>query len=473
MKSLAMIAYFFPPEGCAGVYRPLRFLRELTKRGWSTTVICADPYRYERYDAELLARVPREARIIRVRGHDPWQAFQAWRAKTVEKLSSTSPEISQQIVASHHAPLRSRLRESVQMIERWCYRPDMAMPWIQPALKKTVGMWKADRPDVIWATIGPVSSGVVANRASLCTGVPYILDFRDPWGLDYYESEIRRPSWAKFMDRRMMHRMLKDAQTAIFLSHSVADRYVHVFDGALEDRKIHIIPNGFDGDIEEFKHAPGDICRILYTGTLASYRYDTLLHALSMLNTADSQLAGRFEVLFVGEGLEDLNAQATKLGISHMVKICPPTSYGEIERLQEQAHALLVLGRNPERKGHELLVGAKLFAYFKAGRPIVAVVPQDETRKILQRVGVTTVADANSVSAIMVVLRDIFSKWSTGKLASLVPDRKACQTYSSGQQTEALERALQGLPPKERFVSGRLDLSPRVPGDDRANACLN
>ena len=28
MKSVLMIAYGFPPEGNAGVYRPLRFLRE-------------------------------------------------------------------------------------------------------------------------------------------------------------------------------------------------------------------------------------------------------------------------------------------------------------------------------------------------------------------------------------------------------------------------------------------------------------
>ena len=49
-----MIVYDFPPEGRAGVYRPLRFLRQLSKMGWSTTVVSADPYGYERYDPELL-----------------------------------------------------------------------------------------------------------------------------------------------------------------------------------------------------------------------------------------------------------------------------------------------------------------------------------------------------------------------------------------------------------------------------------
>src|SRR5687768_9418694 len=39
MKSVLMIAYFFPPEGNAGVYRPLRFVRQLSKIGWSTAVV--------------------------------------------------------------------------------------------------------------------------------------------------------------------------------------------------------------------------------------------------------------------------------------------------------------------------------------------------------------------------------------------------------------------------------------------------
>ena len=34
MKSVLMIAYYFPPDGSAGVYRPLRFVRHLAARGW-------------------------------------------------------------------------------------------------------------------------------------------------------------------------------------------------------------------------------------------------------------------------------------------------------------------------------------------------------------------------------------------------------------------------------------------------------
>src|SRR5205809_6493754 len=103
MKSVLMIAYYIPPEGSAGVYRPLRFVRHLSKMDWSPTVITADPYDYERFDSDLLELLPRETEIVRVRGRDLWQAFQTWRGRRIDdKLSKASVEIAEQIRASHH-----------------------------------------------------------------------------------------------------------------------------------------------------------------------------------------------------------------------------------------------------------------------------------------------------------------------------------------------------------------------------------
>src|SRR6266536_4896610 len=115
MKSVLMIAYYFPPEGSAGAYRPLRFVRHLSKMGWFPTVISADPYCYERYDPALLALVPSETEIVRVRGHDLWQAIQAWREERIrQKLSGASVEIAEQIRAVHYKPLRSLIRKALK-----------------------------------------------------------------------------------------------------------------------------------------------------------------------------------------------------------------------------------------------------------------------------------------------------------------------------------------------------------------------
>jgi hypothetical protein len=457
-KSVLIISYFFPPEGSAGVYRSLRFLKELARQGWSATVVCCEPYQYERYDPQLLSQVPSEAAIVRVKGQDPWRAFQTWRGARVEhKLAGSSSEEVRQIVVGHHGPWRSKLREAVRIAEAWVYRPDIAMPWIRPAVAQIREVNRRSRPNVIWATIGPLSAGVAAYRASVATEIPYVLDFRDPWGLEYYAEEVRRPTWARKVDYRIMCRMFERAQAVVFMFESIAECYVRAFPGALDRTKIHIIPNGFDGAVETFVHVPGARCKVLYAGTLHSYRYDTLLEGLVRLKRNDPEHAKQLQLLFVGDGFQELADRVADLDILDLVEIAPPTSHAEIRRLQQEAHALLVLGRTPGRKGHELVAGAKLFGYLQAGRPIIGIVPADETRRILGKVGNSLIADANSPVEVVAVFEKLIDAWSKGTLESLVPNRIACAAYSSSQQISALVAALDGEPP-QKVLTAELNL---------------
>ena len=461
-----MIAYAFPPEGRAGTFRPLRFVRYLSKMGWGTSIISCKPYRYERYDPDLLAMVPKETEIIRVRGCDPWQAFQAWREKRVKRRLSGGPvEMVDQIREAQYAPFRSRVREALHTAERFFYLPDMAKPWIRPAVEATVDACTRKQPNVIWATVGPVSSGVVAQRASERTGLPYVLDFRDPWGLNYYEEEVKRSRWAAGVAHRIMYGILERAQAVVFLFRTIAECYLRAYHGALDPAKVHIIPNGYEGSLEDFNPPDGGRCTIFYAGNLSTYRYDTLLLGLRSLKQTDPVLAERLRLFFVGDGMEKIAREVRTLGLSDIVETMGPVPYAEILRLQGDAHSFLILGRNPNRKGHELVAGAKLFGYLKGRRPIFGVLPRDETAKILYRVGARTVANADSVSDIVTVLRRILDAWSEGTLPSLLPDRAACEVYSSEHQTLALIRALEGQPPTEPFISGSIEVPVSLRGD--------
>lgn len=458
-ESIVMISYYFPPEGNAAVYRPLRFLKELVKRRWQATVVSCEPYRYERYDPRLLEQLPPATPIVRAKGRDPWRAFQTRRGtQTQNRLSGLSTEEVRQVVAPHHAPWRSRLREWVRMAEAWLYRPDMAMPWIRPATQVTIDLCRRNRPNVIWATIGPLSAGVVAYRTSTTTGIPYVLDFRDPWGLEYYPHEIRRPAWAKDIDHRNMCRMFERAQSIVFMFESVAQAYLRAFSGALDRTKIHIIPNGFEGEVEPFVHAPGDRCTILYAGTLTTYRYDTLLQGLVQLIRLHPARAAQLRLRFVGEGFQSLAERVADLGLRDVFEIMPPVPSAEVRGLQREAHALLVLGRKPGRTAHELVAGAKLFGYLQAGRPIIGIVPHDETRRILGQVGSSMIADADTPAEVVTVLERVLEAWSNKTLERFVPNRAACEAYSSDRQITNLITALNGVSP-EKIVTGEMPIS--------------
>jgi hypothetical protein len=353
----------------------------------------------------------------------------------------------------------------VRAIEARYYHPDIAMRWIQPAVEATVTMCARKHPDIVWATGGPWSAFIVAQRASQRTGVPYVLDFRDAWTLTLSTFEARRPAWAQRRDCRTLYRLFKGAQAVVFRYDTEAECYWRAYQGALDAARIHLIPNGYEGTIAAFAPPNANKCLVLYTGTLSSYRYDTLLQALNWFRKGDPSQAKRLRFLFVGEGAEMLGKEAAALGLSDMVEGVGPTSYTEITRLQSAAHALLMLGRPPTIRGYELLAGAKLFEYLKAGRPIIGVVPPDEAKKILQRVGVSTVADVDSPSAIVDVLRRLLAAWSTKTLSSLVPDRAACEAYSAERQTAALVRALEGTPATPPFVPGLVEIPPSLRGE--------
>jgi len=466
VKSILMIAYFFPPEGNAGTYRPLRFARALSKMGWTPTVISVDPYRYERYDTELLNLIPREIEVIRVKGHDAWHAIQAWRGKQVQaEIAKASDKKAEKIYAAQSVGFRTWAREFLKKVEACYYLPDLARHWMRPAVRASIRVCKSKQVNVIWATVGPISAGVVAHQASERTGVPYVLDFRDPWGLNYYANEHGRPKIAAGILRRTMYRIFRGAKSVVFLFDTVAECYQRAYPGAIEDKKIHIIPNGYEGSIDEFLVPPGNKCQILYTGTVSTYRYDTLLQALNVFRKINPAHANQLRLQFIGEGIRELQKKVEALDLSEMIETMPPTSYEEIRRLQREAHAFLILGRTSERKGHELVAGAKLFEYLKARRPIVGVLPRDETKNVLDYVGVSTLADVDSLPAIVTAFQQILDAWRKGTLAVLLPNRAACERYSAETQTASLIRALEGDIAERPFQSGVVTVPMSLAGE--------
>ena len=422
-------------------------------------MLTANPYRYERFDPHLLGLVPKETEVIAVRPRDPWIALQAWRGRCFdEKMSDASSEAIERVYVARQAPFRSRVREIIRTAESYYYYPDLAKPWVRPAVQEISRICSKKNPMALWATIGPVSAGVVAHQASLQTNIPYVLDFRDPWELYYYESELRRPKRVTRSAKRMMYKLFEGAQSVVFLFSRMAECYWQAYRGALDPAKIHIIPNGFEGIIEEFRVKDSDRCTILYTGTLASYRYDTLLEAIKKLKVEFPNTARQLRLSFVGDGMEPLSRMAKELGISDLIQTTPPVSYDEVKCLNENAHAFLVLGRSQDRKGHELVAGAKLFGYFKARKPIIGVLPNDETKEILSAVGVDTIAESHSVSDIVNILMKVHACWSEGNLEALLPNVQACKRYGSESQTAALTQALECRPPEEPFVPGKFSL---------------
>ena len=459
MKSVVMIARSFPPEGNAGAHRTLRFVKKLPSKGWQPTVITLATDLYERYDPDLLNSIPSEATVLAVKNSDPWQAIRRRRAKYSQKkiLEASVEHVTQRGIPQQSAG-PSLVSRWTRTAESWCYHPDIERGWIRPAVKVAFKRCLTKRTDVIWATAGPVSAFVVAQKVASYTGIPYVLDFRDAWTITQNNFEDRRPLWAKRREERRMYSLLMGAQSVIFRFQTEAECYWRAYKGALQASKIYIIPNGYDGSIGEFSPLQGERCEILYTGTLGDYRYDSLLRALSVLKRSSSELARRLHFRFIGEGTDVLAREAAILGLAEMVTTQSATSLAQLSKYTKNAAALLVLGRPSTMRGFELFAAAKVYGYLKTGMPILGILPQDETKTLLRHLGVPTVADVDSESEIIAAVCTLVEAWDKRNLSSLSPKRSACQIYSAEQQTGELARALSGTPTAEPFIPGSRDI---------------
>jgi glycosyltransferase involved in cell wall biosynthesis len=452
MNSVVMISYFFPPDGSAGVYRPLRFVRHLPSFGWRGVVVTDDPAYCLRYDPELLEQVPPSTEIMRVRNPDPWLAFQRARDRQFYKSNTgTTAEALERIQQTERGLIRSAARQAIRWVESIAYHPDSAMCWIGRATKATTEACARSGAKIVWATGGPWSSFVVARNNWRRTGVPYILDFRDSWTL-LEDPERNVKDWVRARQHRLLNQLFRDAHRVVFRYMSEAEAYWRTYPRALDPERIHVIPNGYEGSIAKFEASPGNRCTVLYTGTIHFYSYANVLCALRLLKDSNSDLARKLRVVFVGDATEDLARTATQLDLSDLVEVFGSVSFSEVGRLQKEAHALLLLGWK-QFPGHEL-GGSKIFGYFKAGRPIIGALADDENKRMLRSAGVKTIANIESVSEIAKAFLAILDAWSTGSLPSLLPDPAVCQKYSADNQTRLLARALEGLPAEEPFRPG-------------------
>ena len=105
---------------------------------------------------------------------------------------------------------------------------------------------------------------------------------------------------------------------------------------------------------------------ILYTGTIAHYRYDTFIEALRYFKDKEPVLANQVHFRFIGEGADAFEHSVSALGLNESVTVLAPSLMKKYSSWQD-THALLVLEGRATMAGHELFAAAKLFGYLKPG----------------------------------------------------------------------------------------------------------
>ncbi|MFT6997519.1 MAG: glycosyltransferase involved in cell wall biosynthesis [Cryomorphaceae bacterium] len=357
-KRVLIITYYWPPAGGAGVQRWLKFSKYLPEFGWKPIILTVDPDQasYPQRDESLLREVRDEVEVFRTSSFEPLQLY----AKAAGKERVPYGGFSNQKSNSSFS----------RFIRGNFFIPDARRGWNCYAIAKAKEIISNQDIDCVITTGPPQSTHLIGLSLKRQLGIKWGVDLRDPWTDIYYNEKMLRTPWAEKRDAKLEKQTLEAADFCITVSKGFAE----LFNRKVE-REYHIVTNGFDEqDLVEVKlnsSRESNKLVISYTGTISDiYEPDVFFEALA--NRKDS-----FELRIAGSVSEGIRKKIDGYGISESVNYLGYVSHADA--LKEMSNADLLLLISPMVKNSKGIIPGKLFEYLATGRPILAVVEDDQS----------------------------------------------------------------------------------------------
>jgi glycosyltransferase involved in cell wall biosynthesis len=354
MPRVLMVSAHFPPDTGAATHRVRLIAPHLPKYGWDSTVDSVDPRDYEgRLDPELVRLVPDDLRVIRSR---------AWSARWTRRLGV--------------GDLGAR---ALWGLWRMCCR-----------------LLEAERYEALFITMYPTYPALLGPLLTSRFGIPFIMDYLDPWVGAWGETVGGGPDGApnlksrltRVLATRLEPRVARAADALTAVSRQTLEE-VLVRNPQLRPTRCEEIPLG--GEVADFQYLrahprrnpyfdPADRgVHLSYVGTLLPLGVETLtavLKAVRLLRVHRPDLYGRLHVHFLGTSNQTSPAApqrvlpiAREVGVDDCVReVAPRIDYLDALTVQTQATALLMMGSSERH-----YTASKLYPGLLARRPILAV----------------------------------------------------------------------------------------------------
>ncbi len=386
VRRLLMIAYTFPPVTGVGIERSLKHTTYLPDAGWRPVVVAPANPGYRLVDPATLERIPPGIEVRRAMSLEPAHL----RRAAGRILRRGAPPRG---VGSPGAPDSARGGTRALVNDVWrtyvglAFFPDEQIGWAPGAIAAGWSAHAVEPVDAIYSSGPPWTCHVVGAVLKRLTGRPWVADFRDPWIGNAYATRLPAPHRAA---RAALERLVVEgADASVFASAGVRDRYADRYPD-LEDR-FTTLPNGYDLDDIAIAiagragrpEADGPF-RLIFTGSLQYVpEFKLLADGVATLLARRPDLRNRLRVQLVGwigpevqalaaARLPSLEPVVERLGFQPRART--------LELLGAAEAALVVLAPGPGRAD---VPSAKLFDYLGLDRPVLAVAPPGEVRRIL------------------------------------------------------------------------------------------
>ncbi len=419
-KRLLLIANDFPPIGGGGVHRPFYFAKYLGECGWAPIVLTVKDVAYRTKDPSLLAELPDSVPVLRTESLELRRLL--WLAQRLAAKRRPAAQAPPSEVAGVAADLGGQRRELGRHLRRWLFVPDDRVLWAPFAVAAALRAIRRHRVAAILATVPCYSSGVIGQILSRLTGVPLLLDLRDPWTRDpYLPSPTAFHAW---LNARLEATSVARAARVILISEEMRKRFRRAYP-KMPSRKFVTITNGYGADelaSAEPVDAGGEFV-LVYSGSLFAHHlpsFRAFCEAWTRLAERDAGFASSSKVWLVGKCDPEIQRElpawpavkAEALGYQ---------PHSETIRYLRGASASLLLIKNLHPDRDLVTIPSKLFEYVGCGSPILMIGPEGDAADIVRETGGTVHREGDS-EQITASLAELYGRHLRGG-ESAAPDR--------------------------------------------------
>lgn len=457
---LLVISYHFPPDTTIGARRWEKLASAVTERGWGLDVITCAPKSSVGSTLDLLPAGVRvygvpDPELIFERIEDVlWRVYRTvWPKKRLQASASAAsadpgPNVGERPKALTRSEIRATARTPRQVLRTYWAWLELThgLRWAHAASALAQRIIVKGVHDAVITSAPPHMTHEAGRLISLATGLPFVMDMRDPWSLQpWLRESVASPLWyrrAEECERAcVVQAKLIVANTEPARS-ALADAYPEARD------RIIVVMNGSDDDPLP-PHRDAERFTIGYAGTIYLDRDPLLLfRAAAQVIKAQSLTPAQFGVdilgRFDGEEHLPLFGMATREGISDYVTVEPPRpQQAALEFLAGASMLVIFPGSN------SLAIPAKVFEYVRFDSWLLTIAePQSGIAQLLSGSAADVVApEVNAIAAAITArYRD--------HIAGVRPTRVARDDrFSRSAQARVLLDAIEKLAPAQARAS--------------------
>jgi hypothetical protein len=370
-RRLLIVAFHYPPvQGSSGIQRTLKFSAYLRDHGWEPMILTVSPRAYEQVSDDQMGEIP--------------------DGMLVERASALN--------TAQHLSFFGRY-------PRWLAQPDRWVSWWPAGVWRGMQMIRRYRPAAIMSTYPISSAHLIGLTLQRLSGLPWIADCRDSMTEPGYP--VDPLTWRS--NRRLEKAIVKHSTKVVFTTQGTLEMYAQRYPEAPSSRWA-VIENGYDD--ENFRDAEREFTgqslsrsgqvTLIHSGILYPQERDPrpFFAALQALKRSAEISSDTLRVVLRATGSEDMYRQMLEhYSIADLVELAP--SIGYRAALQEMLGADGLLLFQAAMCNHQ--IPAKLYEYFRAGRPILALTdPLGNTAETLRKAGsmdIVNIADERDIAA--------------------------------------------------------------------------